>query len=151
MGNFDSSIVESALFDALMGVEGFDNIHYDFISDRNSVTLANRGDLKGKLATFLGAKEGRVILKYENAFAPVLSIMVRYEENVGTSEKLKRLLEKVEELDKYQVYYPYDEDEMIEDCLYFTFISFGVPADDTLFGNAKEMVIYAKDLIEYLG
>ena len=152
MGSFDSSIVESDLFDALMSVVSFDNIYYDFISDSNCVTLANRGDLRGKLATYLGAKEGRVILKYDTTFSPALSITIRYDKKVGTSEKLKRLLGKVGELkNKYRIFYPRDEDEFIGRGLYFTFVKFGVAADDTLYDKAKEMVSYAKDLIEYIG
>ena len=152
MASFDHSTVEADLFDALMSVPSFDALRYDTLSGNSSVTLANKGDLTGKLADYLGAKEGRVILKYDKAFRGILSITIRYEEKGDMAEKLKKLLTLAEGgIKGYDLIHPYDEDEMIEDGLNFTLLDLSVNGEEEVYDKASAIVEAASKIIEAIG
>ena len=140
MANLDYSRVEVDLFDALKSCAYFDEVRYDVVSGNGMVSIASKGELRGELASFLGEKEGRVILKYEKDFSAILSITIRYEDKGDVTQKLRNLLCHVDDIEEYDVAYPYDEDELIEDGLYFTFLDLDADDLDKLYDKANAIV-----------
>ena len=151
MANLDYSRVEADLFDALKSCAYFDEVRYDVVSGNGMVTIASKGELRGELANFLGEKEGRVILKYEKAFSAILSITIHYEDKGDVTQKLRNLLCHVEDIGDYDVVHPYDEDELIEDGLYFTFLDLDADDLDKLYDKATAIVGAAHKFILAIG
>ena len=56
-------------------------------------------------------------------------------------------LRHVEDIGDYDIIHPYDEDELIEDGLYFTFLDLDVDDLDKLYGKAKAIVDAAPKFI----
>ena len=67
------------------------------------------------------------------------------------AEKLKRLLSNVEAIEDYDTVHPYDEDELIEDGLYFTLLDLSVEEEDSLYDKATAIVRCARKLILTIG
>ena len=151
MANLDYSRVEVDLFEALKSCAYFDEARYDVVSGNGMVTIASKGELRGELANFLGEKEGRVILKYEKDFSAILSITIHYEDKGNVTQKLKNLLCHVDDIEDYDVVYPYDEDELIEDGLYFIFLDKDVDDLDKLYDKANAIVRAAHKFILAIG
>ena len=151
MANLDYPRVEADLFDALKSCAYFDEVRYDVVSGNGMVTVASKGGLRGELADFLGEKEGRVILKYEKAFSAILSITIHYEDKGDVTQKLRNLLCHVEDIGDYDVVHPYDEDELIEDGLYFTFLDLDADDLDKLYDKATAIIDAAHKFILAIG
>ncbi|MBO5528681.1 MAG: hypothetical protein J6A47_05090 [Bacilli bacterium] len=151
MANLDYSRVEVDLLDALKSCAYFDEVRYDVVSGNGMVSIASKGELRGELANFLGEKEGRVILKYEKDFSAILSITIHYEDKGDATQKLRNLLCHVDDIEDYDVAYPYDEDELIEDGLYFTFLDKDVDDLDKLYDKTNAIVRAAHKFILAIG
>ena len=151
MANLDYSRVEVDLLEALKSCAYFDEVRYDVVSGNGMVTVESKGELRGELANFLGEKEGRVILTYDKAFSAILSITIRYEDKGDATQKLRNLLCHVDDIEDYDVVHPYDEDELIEDGLYFTFLDQDVDDLDKLYDKAKAIVRAAYKFILAIG
>ena len=151
MANLDYPRVEVDLFDALKSCAFFDEVRYDVVSGNGMVTVASKGGLRGELADFLGEKEGRVILKYEKAFSAILSITIHYEDKGDVTQKLRNLLCHVEDIGDYDIIHPYDEDELIEDGLYFTFLDLDADDLDKLYDKATAIIRAAHKFILAIG